>query len=159
MALTRLAHAVVPGMMERRWGVILNVSSTAGFQPIPQFSVYSATKAYVNTFSEALRAELRGTGIRVTALCPGPVETEFLEVAGGRTFSKAPRIVFASPARVAASALRAVRHDRPRVIPGVPMWLLILLSEVTPAWLFRVIFWLGRGILRRERARRRKKDY
>src|SRR5204863_3535185 len=81
VALTSLTRHFLPRMIRRRSGGILNVSSSAGFLPIPNFAVYAATKAYVTSFSEALRAELRGTGVSVCALCPGPVHTEFQEIA------------------------------------------------------------------------------
>ena len=81
VALTRLSRWAVPGMVQRRRGWICNVGSSAGMLPLPQFAVYAATKAYVNSFSEALRLEVRATGVKVMALCPGPVETEFGQVA------------------------------------------------------------------------------
>ncbi len=76
-ALTHLTRRLLPQMISQKRGAILNVSSSAGFLPIPEFNVYAATKAYVTSFSESLRAELRDTGVTVTALCPGPVHTEF----------------------------------------------------------------------------------
>src|SRR5438046_8612347 len=90
VALTRLTRGLLPAMIARQRGAILNVSSSAGFLPIPNFAVYSATKAYVTSFSEALRTELRGSGVIVTALCPGPVRTEFSEVARRETQRKPP---------------------------------------------------------------------
>src|SRR6059036_3001769 len=81
VALTTLTRHLLPRMIARGRGGILNVSSSAGFLPIPGFAVYAATKACVTSFSEALRAELQGTGVSVCALCPGPVHTEFQEVA------------------------------------------------------------------------------
>lgn len=81
-ALTELCRAVLPAMVERRSGAILNVASTAAFQPGPGMAVYFATKAYVLSLSEALHEEVRRSGVRVTALCPGPTRTEFGEVAG-----------------------------------------------------------------------------
>ena len=81
-ALVELAHAVLPGMVQMRRGGILNVASTAAFQPGPGMAVYYATKAFVLSFSEALHEELRASGVRVTALCPGPTRTEFADVAG-----------------------------------------------------------------------------
>jgi len=81
-ALTELCRAVAPGMIERRSGSILNLASTAAFQPGPGMAVYFATKAFVLSFTEALHEELKPYGIRVTALCPGPTRTEFGEVAG-----------------------------------------------------------------------------
>ena len=73
---------LVPGMVERRSGAILNVASTAAFQPLPGQAAYGAAKAFVLSYSHALRGELRGKGVTVTALCPGPVETGFAEAAG-----------------------------------------------------------------------------
>lgn len=80
-ALVELCHAVLPGMIQMRSGGILNVASTASFQPGPWMAVYYATKAFVLSFSEALHEEVRGQGVRVAALCPGPTRTEFAEVA------------------------------------------------------------------------------
>lgn len=81
-ALVRMARVVLPSMLERRRGFILNIASTAGFQPVPYFAVYAASKAFVVSFSEALHEEVRGQGVQVAALCPGPVDTEFQQVAG-----------------------------------------------------------------------------
>ena len=81
LALTALTRALLPRMIAQKRGAILNVSSSAGFLPLPGIAAYAATKAYVTSFSEAIRAETRGCGITVTALCPGPVHTEFAEVA------------------------------------------------------------------------------
>src|SRR6185295_7557808 len=83
VALTRLTRALLPELIQAR-GAVLNVSSVASLLPLPKLGVYAATKAYVTSFSEALRAELRGTGVSVTALCPGPVDTEFFGVAERR---------------------------------------------------------------------------
>jgi short-subunit dehydrogenase len=77
VALTALTHMVLPGMIERGAGAILNVASTAGFQPMPRQAVYAATKAYVLSFSQGLAQEIKSTGVSVTALCPGPTRTEF----------------------------------------------------------------------------------
>lgn len=81
-ALTRLTRAVLPGMIERRQGRILQIASVAAFQPGPLMATYYASKAYVLSFSEALAVELEGTGVVVTTVCPGPTVTEFHEVAG-----------------------------------------------------------------------------
>lgn len=81
-ALVALCHAALPGMIARGGGAILNVASTAAFQPGPWMAVYYASKALVLSFSEALHEEVRGRGVRVTALCPGPTRTEFAERAG-----------------------------------------------------------------------------
>src|SRR5689334_2002816 len=98
VALTMLTRALLPQMISRKRGAILNVSSSAGFLPIPEFNVYAATKAYVTSFSESLRAELRGRGLTVTALCPGPVHTEFGDVAArpGDQPTSGPGFVYVS---------------------------------------------------------------
>jgi uncharacterized protein len=125
-ALTRLTHSLLPVLRTFEDSAILNVSSSVGFLPVPQLAVYAATKAYVTSFSEALRAELRGTGVSVTALCPGPVDTEFGEVAtGGHSGPglSSPEFLKVSPERVVREALRGVERDRARVIPG---WVIFL---------------------------------
>src|SRR5207253_2538906 len=88
LALTALTRALLPRMIAQRRGAILNISSSAGFLPLTDIAVYAATKAYVTSFSEAIRAETRGSGITVTALCPGPVHTEFGQVADRESRSK-----------------------------------------------------------------------
>lgn len=125
-ALTRLTHGLLPVLRTFEQSAILNVSSSASFLPIPQLAVYAATKAYVTSFSEALRAELRGAGVSVTALCPGPVDTEFNDVANagrpGPGFN--PPEFFKVPAEQAVrEALDAVRRDRARLIPGWAVFL------------------------------------
>jgi short-subunit dehydrogenase len=120
-ALTRLTHTLLPVLRTFEEAAILNVSSSASFLPVPQLAVYAATKAYVTSFSEALRAELRGTGVSVTALCPGPVDTEFGDVANsghsGPGFS-APEFLKVPAEQVVYEALAGVERDRARVIPG-----------------------------------------
>src|SRR6266568_2084922 len=138
-ALTSLTRRLLPQMVARRRGGILNVSSSAGFLPIPNFAVYAATKAYVASFSEALRAELRGTGVSVCALCPGPVHTEFQEVAnrpGGQPDS-GPEFVHFSVEQVVHDALTALEAERPLVIPGFAMKLGMFLVRLTPMPLLR----------------------
>jgi len=83
-ALVALCHEFVPSMVERKSGAVINVSSIAGFQPVGYMAVYGGTKAFVLSFSEALWAELKPLGVRVLAVCPGPVETEFHDVAGNK---------------------------------------------------------------------------
>ena len=117
-ALVELCHAVVPGMVERGDGAILNVASTAAFQPGPGMATYFATKAFVLSFSEALHEEMRGTGVRVTALCPGPTKTEFGDVAGftgNGAFDK----LSARSADVVAAGLKALDRNRAVAIPGL----------------------------------------
>jgi len=125
-ALTRLTHSLLPVLRTFEDSAILNVSSSASFIPVPQLAVYAATKAYVTSFSEALRAELRGAGVSVTALCPGPVDTEFSDVANaghsGPGFS-APEFLKVPAERVVREALMGVVRDRARVIPGWAVFL------------------------------------
>lgn len=116
-ALTELCRAVVPAMIERRSGAILNVASTAAFQPGPGMAVYFATKAYVLSLSEALHEELKRHAISVSALCPGPTATEFGEVAGfGRTI---PKFAYSDAASVVRAGLRGLDRNQAVVIPGV----------------------------------------
>ena len=115
--LTELAHLVLPGMLERRSGGILNIASTAAFQPGPFFGVYFATKAYVLAFSEALHQELKGTGVHVSALCPGPTATEFGGVAGVRS-ARFDRFS-AEAAGVVAAGLAGLARNKAVVVPGM----------------------------------------
>ena len=139
VALTSLTRRLLPQMIARKRGAILNVSSSAGFLPIPGFAVYAATKAYVTSFSEALRAELRGTGVSVCVLCPGPVHTEFQEVAnrrGGQPDS-GPEFVHVPVDQVVRDALTALEADRPLVIPGFAMKVGMFLVRLTPISILR----------------------
>ncbi|HJT80668.1 MAG TPA: SDR family NAD(P)-dependent oxidoreductase, partial [Chthoniobacterales bacterium] len=138
-ALTILTRAVLPSMIAKGSGAILNVSSCASFLPIANFAVYAATKAYVTSFSEGLRAELRGTGIGVTALCPGPVHTEFTDVAYRPESVRDPSPEFShvSAERVAKAGLEGVEQDKPVVIPGMAMKIAMFFARITPMPLLR----------------------
>ncbi len=116
-ALVELAHAVLPGMIERRSGAILNVASTAAFQPGPGMAVYFATKAFVLSFSEALHEEVKRQGVKVSALCPGPTATEFGEVAGFGPASPSSKLAAAS-GPVVAAGLAGLDRNQAVVIPG-----------------------------------------
>lgn len=117
-ALHDLTVAFLPGMVERRSGAILNVGSTAGFQPLPGNATYAASKAFVNTFSESLHAELAGTGVTCTVLCPGPVATEFQDAAGISHLSGAgPNLIWASADDVARAAVEGVERGKRVVMP------------------------------------------
>lgn len=145
VALTLLTRRLLPQMIARKRGAILNVSSSAGFLPIPGMAVYAASKAYVNSLSEALRAELRGTGVTVTALCPGPVHTEFGDVAkrpGGQP-ERGPGFVYVSLEKTVRDALATVEADRPLVIPGLAMKLGMFLVRITPMPILRLAWRLG----------------
>ena len=115
-ALTELARLVLPGMIERGRGAILNVASTAAFQPGPNFAVYFATKAYVLSFSEALHQEMQNTGVKVSALCPGPTATEFGAVAGFAS-SRFDRFA-ADAASVVRAGLTGLDRNKAVVVPG-----------------------------------------
>jgi uncharacterized protein len=140
LALTSITHRLLPAMIRNRRGAILNVSSSAGFLPIAEFSVYAASKAYVTSFSEGLRAELRGTGVSVCALCPGPVHTEFTEVAyrPDHPIPPGPDIVHVSATEVARVGLEAIEQDRPLVIPGLVMKLGMFLIRIMPMPILRL---------------------
>ncbi len=141
VALTSLTRHVLPQMIAKRGGGILNVSSSAGFVPMPGSAVYAATKAYVTSFSEALRAELHGTGVSICALCPGPVRTEFQQVAqrpNGRP-EIGPEFVLVPVEQVVRDALKGLESDRPIVIPGFAMKLAMLLARLMPMPLLRLL--------------------
>jgi short-subunit dehydrogenase len=115
-ALTELCRLVLPGMVERRSGAILNVASTAAFQAGPNMAVYYASKAYVLSLTEAMHQEVKGKGVKVSALCPGPTATEFFEVAesAGSTLVK----MAANPVAVVSAGLRGLDRNKAIVIPG-----------------------------------------
>jgi len=116
-ALTDLCRAVVPGMIERKRGAILNVASTAAFQPGPKMAVYFATKAYVLSFTEALHEELKPHGIKVSALCPGPTRTEFGDVAGIASLGQFERLSMdAGP--VVRAGIEGLEANKAVIIPG-----------------------------------------
>jgi short-subunit dehydrogenase len=117
LALAALTRQFVPDMIARGGGRILNVASMAGFLPGPLQAVYYATKAFVVSFSEAIGNELRQTGVTVTALCPGPVDTEFIERANLRQAKGFARTVSASG--VAQSGYDAMLQGKPIVVPGI----------------------------------------
>lgn len=128
-ALVELSHAALPDMLARGAGGIINVASTVGFQPVPYMAIYGATKAFVLSFSEALWAENRGRGVRVTALCPGATATGFFDVVAAEEASLGRR---ADPGAVAALGLRAFERGRPSVIYGLNNALLANVSRVLP---------------------------
>jgi hypothetical protein len=141
LALTVLTRRLLPAMIKGKRGAILNVSSSAGFLPIAGMSVYAASKAYVTSFSEGLRAELRGSGVSVCALCPGPVHTEFSQTAqrpGEASEPSGSQIAYVSAADVARDGLAAVEDDRPLVIPGLVMKIGMFLVRLTPMPILRL---------------------
>jgi short-subunit dehydrogenase len=129
-ALAHLTRLFLPGMLERKTGGILNVASTAGFQPLPNLSVYAATKAFVLNFSEALWVECKGRGVRVFCLCPGNTLTRFHQNAG---IDKKRMFFSASAADVARFALRKfLKTNQPSAIYGFWNKLMIYVERLTP---------------------------
>ena len=154
-ALTRITRWAVPQMFKKKSGWICNVGSTAGLIPLPSFAVYAATKAYVNSFSEALRIELHGSGVLVTALCPGPVKTEFGQVASRENSKRQfapPEFLCVTKADVVRDTLAALARGQGRIIPGLMVRIPMLLAEGTPRWILRLVFNLASGDFRRERS-------
>lgn len=144
-ALTHLTHLLTPAMVASGRAAILNVSSVAGFLPVPNSAVYAATKAYVTSLSEALAIELRPLGITVSALCPGPVKTEFFDVAsrdGGALdkphYETMPAFVV-SPQEVVRTGLNAIAHGRARVIPGPLLCLAVTAAMLVPFFITREV--------------------
>jgi hypothetical protein len=134
-ALVELTHAFWPQMLKRRRGGVLNVASTAAFQPLPGQAAYAAAKAFVLSYGRATGAELRGKGVTLTTLCPGPVETEFAEAAGfdpDDAESALPKFMWVPAPEVALAALDGLEHGRPVVIPGISNRLAARFAQFTP---------------------------
>lgn len=129
---TYLLHRLVPGMVGRGSGAILNVGSTAGMFPSPALGVYSATKAYVNLLSEVLHAELAPAGVVVTNLAPGPVPTEFQAVAGTQGKNALGKAFQVDAATCAEEAILALKAGEARVIPGAAVRATMLSVEALP---------------------------
>jgi len=132
-ALTTLTRLALPGMRERRWGRILNVASVVGFQPgAPYMAAYYATKAYVLSFSKGLALEVRGSGVSVTALSPGPAETDFddrAKTGNNLLFNRLPKL---SAAAVARAGYAGMLRGSMVVIPGLLTKLLSIAGELPP---------------------------
>ena len=137
MALTELTHLYLQPMKMAAFGRILNISSTAGFQPGPRMAVYFATKAYVSSFTEAIAYELKGTGISATAHCPGATLTEF-----GHEASSGETLLFklgaASAQSVALSAYRSMHKGKALVIHGFKMKSALFLCRFLPRWIIKM---------------------
>lgn len=120
-ALTHLTYGLLPAMREKGYGAIMNVSSVASLVPIPDFTVYAATKAYVTSFGEGLRAELAEENISVLTVCPGPVKTEFGKVAARENeefHAKGYEALYVEAKTVVTDSLNALFRNAPRVYPG-----------------------------------------
>ena len=149
-ALTHLTHLLLPMLRASSPAAILNVSSVAGFFPLPEMAVYAATKAYVTSFSEALRMELAPHGVTVTALCPGPVPTEFFDVASRngetiRAMDRSHPALSATPELVVSEALKGLEADRPGVIPNALLATVVRAVRMLPFPLIREAIRLGAG--------------
>lgn len=131
LAAVRLAHAALPGMVRRKRGALINVSSTAAFAPCVRFATYGGTKAFMNSWSEALHEELRGTGVRVQALCPGLTHTEIFERAKVDT-SNLPEFFWMEPGQVVSESLAALERGDVICVPGVANRALSALSRALP---------------------------
>ncbi|MFM8002812.1 MAG: SDR family NAD(P)-dependent oxidoreductase [Actinomycetota bacterium] len=139
-ALTRLSHAAIRAMVPRGRGYLLNVSSVASFQASPKLAVYSATKAYVTSLTEALHEEMRGTGVRVTALCPGLTRTEFQSISSTENYSRDfPSFAWLDVTDVARAGLRDVARGRVLSVPGLLYKVLVAVSDLAPRFLVRHI--------------------
>ncbi|NRD68649.1 SDR family oxidoreductase [Corallococcus exiguus] len=131
-SLADTSHLFLPDMLARGVGGILNVASIAGFQPVPYMAIYAASKAFVLSFTEALSEETRERGVRVLALCPGPVKTAFFEVVGTQQAAVGP---MATAEEVVLHALKALDQGRASVVPGWRNWMQANLTRFTPRWL------------------------
>lgn len=138
-ALTRLTHLFLPAMVQRRSGRIMNVASTAGFQPGPLMAVYYATKAYVISFSEAIANELQHSGVTVTCFCPGATHTGFAERAGTEKSRLFKQLGAMSAEKVALDGYRALMEGRGLAISGVHNWLVAESTRFAPRKLVTAI--------------------
>jgi len=137
-ALTRISNAALSAMAAQGHGYLLNVSSVASFQAAPGLAVYAATKAYVTSLSEALHEEMRGTGVHVTALCPGLTKTEFQERSNTSEYETSfPDFAWTSAESVARAGLDGVAKNRAVVVPGALYKGLVATSTITPRGLTR----------------------
>jgi short-subunit dehydrogenase len=133
-ALTGLIHMYLPKMIEKKEGQILNIASTAAFQPGPYMSVYFATKAYVLSLSEGIRHEIRGTGVSITTHCPGPTASAFAEDAGNDKTMLFSMGAVATSREVAEHAYRAMERGKPVAVHGWSNWLGTILVPFVPRW-------------------------
>lgn len=145
-ALVELTIALIPPMVARGTGGVINLGSVAGFVPGPQMAVYYATKSFVSSFSQALNQELRPTGVTVTCVAPGPVETEFLE---GRGIKQLPIFSFLpalSAEEVAKTGWKGFKQRRPMVVPGLSSKIAVFALSLAP---LRLVLPLIDGLQRR----------
>lgn len=133
-AVVFLCGSFVPPMLARRAGAVLIVSSTMGFQPTPKYATYAAAKAFSMSFGQSLHFELRGSGVAVTTICPGPVDTEFFSVNDAQAV-RLPKAMWTTADAVARLAIDGLSRNRRMVVPGPPLRALMATSRVSPAGL------------------------
>jgi short-subunit dehydrogenase len=149
-ALMLLTHRLLPPMVAKGSGGILNVSSGFGMTPMPVMSTYVATKHYVTAFTESLRMEMAGTGVIVSQVCPGPVATEFEQVAGNPFDMSTPKAITLTPEACARAALAGFRRRKALIVPGFVMGVVMAMGRMTPRWVFRAMYGpLGRAARKR----------
>jgi short-subunit dehydrogenase len=142
-AVVDLCTLFVPGMVDRHRGAVLNTASTAAFQPLPGQAVYGASKSFVLSYGRALGTELKGTGVTVTTLCPGPVETGFAEASGlsdEEAGAALPKFMWVPAADVAKAAVAALAAGRPVVIPGAANRVGAIAAHLIPkSWILPIL--------------------
>jgi hypothetical protein len=138
-ALVRLTCAVLPGMVARGKGGILNVASTIAFQPAPYQATYGASKAFVLSFSQALWAETRGSGVTVSALCPGPTRTGFVDALGADVAHTAVYRHLVEPEPIVLAGLRALDRGRPVAVPGLRSRIMTNSARFVPGWIMALL--------------------
>lgn len=149
-SLSLLTQAFLPAMVERGRGGVLNISSGFGLGILPGFAAYCATKHYVTGFTEGLRADLYGTGVIATQVCPGPVATEFEQAMGNTTGKKVPGWIEISAEQCARASVRAFDKGRAMVVPGVAISLVMLLNGLSPRFMRRLFAGLIGSYLRKK---------
>ena len=150
-SLTLLTLAFLPAMVERGRGGVLNISSGFGLAVMPLFAAYCGTKHYVTGFTEGLRADLAGTGVVATQVCPGPVATEFTEAMGTPGGARVPAFLEITAEACARASLRALERDRGMVVPGVVMKAVMLVNALSPRFARRFFVGLvGRYVRRKQ---------
>ena len=137
VALTYLTRRLLPGMVKRKSGGVLNVSSGFGFGWLPFFDVYVGSKHYVTAFTDCLQLEMSGTGVTISQVCPGPVRTEFEEVSGN-PFVKTPKWIEITPEYCAKKSIAGFVRGKSTIIPGIRSKVLLWLGALTPRWLQRL---------------------
>jgi uncharacterized protein len=136
-AVVALTRAALPGMLERGHGAVVNVSSVVGFQPVARLATYSASKAFVTAFTEALAEEVRGTGVQVQALCPGLTRTEFQQVSSPERPTRAPGFLWQEADEVVAASLDGLARGRVVVVPGLHNRGAVTVNDLLPRALRR----------------------